>query len=157
MDQDKDLDSLRGLEAFDLLMEELRQSPVEKKRECRYKAKFQHHMQRPQEENKSTEKPAEESQTSDVPSVALIEEKIEAQPETIPVHCAATGEVVAQVTPELKNDPEPKLCKRELKIKIFEAQLQALNSMGFSNEHLNLKALRRTNGDLSQAVAFLLR
>ncbi|EJW03296.1 hypothetical protein EDEG_02362 [Edhazardia aedis USNM 41457] len=39
--------------------------------------------------------------------------------------------------------------------KVFEKQLKTLSEMGFSNEDLNLKALRQANGDLSLATEYL--
>jgi len=166
MEQDKDLDSLRGLEAFDILMDELRAAPVsEKRKECRFKARFQNHFQRPQDEK--------------VPEVKQPEK--EAITEPCQVFSAVTGEVVAEITP---SQPEITLVQPEIitfvpleEVKVdtqvqktevkrepakpeareFEAELVSLMQMGFTNERKNFKVLRRTRGNLSEAVVLLLR
>jgi len=150
MEQDKDLDSLRGLEAFDILMEELRAAPVsEKRKECRFKARFQNHFQRQQEEVKEK-----------VPEVLPVEVK-QPEKEAITEPCqvfSVTGEVIAEIAPEvIPVDVKVDTQVQKPEVREFEAELVSLMQMGFTNERKNFKVLRRTRGNLSEAVVLLLR
>jgi hypothetical protein len=180
MDQDKDLDSLRGLDAFEVMMGEIREAPqFERKKECRWKGRFQNmncHQQR------DVETKTENVITS--PSVEVKEEKVE----ILPVFSTVTGEVVGEIkstptaepvvvleqkteaaiepvfTPEQKTEaviepvftPEQKTEVASVPVE-YEAELNSLFQMGFTNEHENKMILRRTNGNLSAAVVLLLR
>jgi len=149
MDQDKDLDSLRGLDAFEVMMGEIRNAPqTERKKECRWKGRFQNmncHQQRDGDNVTS-------------PLVEKIEEKVEEPKveQTCPVFSAVTGEVVGEVKSSVEaKTPTEEVVKAEPVQ--FEAELKSLFQMGFTNERKNKNVLRKTNGNLSEAVVLLLR
>jgi hypothetical protein len=165
MDQDKDLDSLRGLDAFEVMMGEIRNPPqIEKKKDCRWKGRFQNmncHQQQPNVETKPDNvitSPSVVVITS--PLVEVKEDKVE----TCPVFSTVTGEIVGEIkstTPvaepvvvlEQKTEAQPVVAEPVE----FEAELNSLFQMGFTNERKNKKVLRKTNGNLSAAVVLLLR
>jgi tetratricopeptide (TPR) repeat protein len=172
MDQDKDLDSLRGLDGFEVMMGEIRNAPqVEKKKECRWKGRFQNmncHQQR------EAETKTENVITS--PSAEVKEEKTE-KIEICPVFSTVTGEVVGEIKSTPIAEPVAELVvgleqKTEVAFEPvsttepvtvasepveFEAELNSLFQMGFTNIRKNQKMLRKTNGNLSEAVVLLLR
>jgi len=156
MDQDKDLDSLRGLDAFEVMMGEIRNAPqVERKKECRWKGRFQNmncHQQREGE--------CKPDVVNNSPSVELKVEKTEEKVETTPVFSAVTGEVVGEIKSalpvETKVTQNTEVAKTVEPVE-FEAELNSLFQMGFTNERKNKNMLRKTNGNLSEAVVLLLR
>jgi tetratricopeptide (TPR) repeat protein len=161
MDQDKDLDSLRGLDAFEVMMGEIRNAPqFERKKECRWKGRFQN-MNHQQQRDVET-KP---DSVNTSPFVELKEEKvekIEEKVETCPVFSAVTGEVVGEIKSALPVETKvdldhktPEVAKPEPVQ--YEAELNSLFQMGFTNERKNKNMLRKTNGNLSEAVVLLLR
>jgi len=149
MDQDKDLDSLRGLDAFEVMMGEIRNAPqVERKKECRWKGRFQNmncHQQRDGETKPDV--------VNNSPSVELKEEKVE----ITPVFSAVTGEVVGEIKSALPIETKVTLDQAKTEPVQYEAELNSLFQMGFTNERKNKNMLRKTNGNLSEAVVLLLR
>jgi hypothetical protein len=158
MDQDKDLDSLRGLDAFEVMMGEIRNAPQqERKRDCRWKGRFQNmncHQQR------DVETKSENVITS---RSVQVREKVE----TCPVFSTVTGEIVGEIksTPIAETVVTPVVLEQKTEVAKpvvtepvqFEAELHSLFQMGFTNERKNKKMLRKTNGNLSEAVVLLLR
>jgi hypothetical protein len=158
MDQDKDLDSLRGLEAFQVMMGEIRNAPqLEKKKDCRWKGRFQNmncHQQR--------DVAAKPDNVIISPSVEVKENKVE----TCPVFSTVTGEVVGEIKSTLPVPETVAVLEKKTEVASepvatepveFEAELYSLFQMGFTNERKNKKMLRKTGGNLSEAVVLLLR
>jgi len=146
MDQDKDLDSLRGLDAFEVMMGEIRNVPqAERKKECRWKGRFQN-MNCHQGEAKT------ENVTSPLVKEEKVE-KIEEKVETCPVFSAVTGEVVGEIKSALPVETQVDLDHKTEVAKTepvqYEAELKSLFQMGFTNERKNKNMLRKTNGDVS--------
>jgi hypothetical protein len=161
MDQDKDLDSLRGLDAFEVMMGEIRNAPqFERKKECRWKGRFQNMNHQRDGETKP-------DSVNTSPYVELKEEKvekIEEKVETCPVFSAVTGEVVGEIKTALPVETKvdldhktPEVAKIAEQPVQYEAELNSLFQMGFTNERKNKNMLRKTNGNLSEAVVLLLR
>jgi hypothetical protein len=176
MDQDKDLDSLRGLDAFKVMMGEIKNAPhlTEAKKECRWKGRFENmncHLKR-------------NNTVLTSPSAQAKEEKVEIGPnevkevmvETCPVFSTVTGEIVGEIkTPVFAVDTKSissvaeTVAVIEQKTEVastpvavtepveFGAELYSLFQMGFTDELKNKKMLRKTNGNLSEAVVLLLR
>jgi len=76
--------------------------------------------------------------------------QIPVQTPEIPVHIPAQSPV--QTTAEIPMQKEETPADSEL----FRQQVQAMTDMGFTNSHLNEEILRKFNGNLDQAIQFII-
>jgi len=160
IEQDEDLKALRGLDAFDVMISELKTSAAN---QCnRPWRKFQR-----AETANNTNEPKPSCETSvacttvvptSEPVTAPIAEPVPiaepALPEPTPTQPAVTepAPVVLPVVEPIKTEP-----KRSLPANSYESECNALVAMGFTNVKKNTRTLMKTKGNLSEAVRILLQ
>jgi len=164
MEQDPDLMNLRSLEAFQVLLSEVRGKPEKR---CRWK---QHVMNQEIKPSSEVSKPTPEPITvsSEVVKPANAEVIKPAEIFNTPTWDVITHDAVEKPfleTPTIpvvnKEEDKPEEKKLEINQALqdseYHVELTSLYQMGFMNARKNLKILRRTKGNLSEAVVLLLR
>jgi len=194
IEQDKDLISLRGLEAFELLLSELRsQKPAEKRphhrREgnegCHRKEGEGCHWKDWRDSRKcNVQTEGETNNTNDETPVHPIGNPMICKkrfrgmmrhntmpilPVSQPITAPVTEPVAIPVVPvepivpvvpnpqPITKIEEPKAEEPVMKCETYEMECNALVQMGFTNKKKNMRTLMKTKGNLTEAVALLLR
>jgi len=168
MEQDPDLNSLRGLEAFDALLTELRNKP---ERKCRWKQ----HLAKKQEISCRVNKTPEIEVKNPVSIVTPVEIPMQENSEKVsPIVVENVQQEPKIPTTEVKIEPPEAVFSESLvnhKIEdniqiqssptndneMYRNELASLNQMGFTNTNENLNMLKIAGGNLSQAVQLLLQ
>jgi len=158
IEKDEDLVNLRGLDAFEVLLTELRSQPERPKKECRWKNRQARQENKQEISIKSaSSKPVDEV----MPEPAVFEIKPTAK--ELPAIIAAVEEPKSAVEEgfvSVVDVPiqEPSNIQEEVNEQTpYQKELNSLFYMGFTNTRKNMKVLKRTNGNLSEAVVLLLR
>jgi len=153
--------SLRGLEAFEVLLSELRSAPVQQRRGGKWRQFQRQEIQTSEEKvdplftNVNVDKPTNFQDISpeikqDVPQPEI--KYVVPQPEIKQVN---------DLQPEVKQVPQfISQTAHNVKPVVEEeygSELASLYQMGFANARRNQKVLKKTKGNLSQAVVLLLR
>lgn len=172
IEQDEDLKSLHGLDAFDVMISELKTSAASNQHCHRPWKRFQQRFAEQTANNTNDQKPSCETS---VPSstveptaepVVVAAEPV-AEPEPVVFVQPATAEPAVsagEVAPSLPAAEPIAEVKTETKrfqavkgADAYESECNALVAMGFTNVKKNTRTLMKTKGNLSEAVRLLLQ
>jgi len=159
IERDPDLNVLHGLDAFELLLSELRENPIPEKCVRLYNKKVFRELQK---EVKSDLTEIEQPVIENVPE-PVAEPVIEDVPELVSESVIEDlPELVSEPVIENVSEPVPESTIVEAheitsqQPEEYASEQLSLVQMGFTNKEENLRVLRATKGNLSEAVVILL-
>jgi tetratricopeptide (TPR) repeat protein len=166
MEQDEDLKALHGLDAFDVMVSELKTQQVNQQCNRPWRGKFWRCG-----ENVNTNEVKPSCETSVPSSTGTEPAEYVVLAEAIPVEVSTPVPVAnAEPTPTQSavSEPAPVIQPVEVikpapkrsepaKVESYEGECNALLAMGFTNVKKNMRTLMKTKGNLSEAVRLLLQ
>lgn len=169
IEQDEDLKALHGLDAFDVMVSELKTAQHANQCNRPWRGKFWRCGGAMDATNTNEAKPSCDTtvptSTANEPVVAHVfaAEAVPVEATPVPTPVATTEATPAPTQPAVREPapvevtkPEPKRSE-PAKVENYEGECNALVAMGFTNVKKNMRTLMKTKGNLSEAVRILLQ
>ena len=162
IEQDEDLASLRGLDAFEVMLSELRSNAQNQGNKPWRKQKFEREVKQGPilSVNRNDEIPQPIAVQPVIQESPMIPQPIAVQPviQESPVIPQPINVVPSAVvdSPPLGKVDEPKSVQPLKVDSTYASECDALVAMGFTNVQKNMRTLMKTKGNLSEAVRILL-